>query len=189
VWTRLAGLANVSIESGMAGVDEEGSAEARWQLWQIAAVTARDHPLLGVGAGMMPAVNRAQAAREKRNWSVRGARDTHSTYLRIAADTGFPGLAFYLMIWGASFWQIRKVRKQLRVVRPGDHQLLFYLELSMIAFTVASLFGTYGALNFTYLSLGVAWLAAAILEKEPWYVGQPAALAATPAVPAGRRRR
>ena len=188
VWTRIAGLTNASVQGGMAGVDKEGSAEARWQLWMIAAATVRDHPLLGVGAGMMPSVNRVQAAREKKNWSVRGARDTHSTYLRIAADTGYPGLAFYLLTWGAVFWHVRKVRKGLRNVRQGDHQLLFYLELSMIAFVVAALFGTYGALAFTYLSLAVAWLAATILEKETWYVGRAPALAPAPGVPAGRRR-
>jgi len=54
-------------------------------------------------------------------------------------------------------------------VRYREHQLLLYLELGMIAFCVASIFGTYGALSFTYLSLAVAWLAATILEKEPWY--------------------
>jgi len=169
VWTRLAGLSKVSVEGDMVGVDEEGSAEARWKIWKIAAATARDHPLVGVGAGMMPVVSRLVTLAANDKGTVRGERDTHSTYLRIAAETGLPGLIFYLLTWGAVFLRVRSSRRSLRHVRYREHQLLLYLELGMIAFCVASIFGTYGALSFTYLSLAVAWLAATILEKEPWY--------------------
>ena len=186
VWQRLAGLSNASIESGMAGVDKEGSAEARWQVWQIAARTVKQHPLLGVGAGMMPQTHRYIAMSENRNAEVRGARDTHSTYLRIAAETGYPGLLLYLLMWGAVFWRLRKVRKSLAGSRPKDHQFLFYTELAMMAFMVASIFGTYGALSFTYLSVAVAWLAGVILEKETWYVA--ASPAPQPVQASGVRR-
>lgn len=183
VWDRVAGLSNASVESGMEGVDPEGSAEGRWQIWKIAAATARDNPLLGIGAGMMPTAHRAAAARAGLDMSVRGNRDTHSTYLRIAAESGFPGLVFYLLIWASAFWRVRQVRRALRHTRPREHQMLFYLELAMLSFSVASIFGTYGALAFTYLSLGVAWLAAEILAKEPWY-----GMAVAPVYAATRRR-
>lgn len=186
VWQRLAGLTNASVEGGMAGVDKEGSAEARWQVWQIAARTVKQHPLLGVGAGMMPATHQLVALSENRNWEVRGARDTHSTFLRIAAETGFPGLLLYLLMWGSVFWRLRAVRKALARARPKDHQFLFYLELSLMAFLVASIFGTYGALSFTYLTVAVAWLAALILERETWYTSGAPVL--QPAPVAGFRR-
>jgi O-antigen ligase len=169
VWTRLAGLSNASVQGGMVGVDKEGSAEARWTLWKIAAATARDNPLLGVGPGMMPRTNRLATLRDNMNYTVRGDRDTHSTYLRIAAETGFPGAVLYLATWLAVFWRVRVARRSVRATRHGDHQVLLFLELSMFAFMVAALFGTYGTLSFTYLSMGVAWLTADILQKETWY--------------------
>jgi O-antigen ligase len=175
VWSRLAGLTNASVQSGMAGVDKEGSAEARWTLWKIAAATARDNPFLGVGPGMMPKESRLATMRGNMIYTVRGERDTHSTYLRIAADNGFPGVALYLSIWVAVFWKVRAARRSLRATRHGDHQVLFFLELGMFAFMVAAIFGTFGTLSFTYLSMGVAWLAAEILQREPWYGSAPSA--------------
>jgi O-antigen ligase len=170
VWDRLGGLSNVSVESGMKGVDPEGSAASRWTIWQVAATTVRENPVLGVGAGMMPFHHRNFAMNQNLNFNVQGARDTHSTYLRIAAETGIPGLIIYLAVWGALFRHVRRVRRQLRHVRHREHQLLLFIELSMMAFAVAAIFGTYGTLAFTYLMLGVSWLAATVLEKEPWYV-------------------
>jgi O-antigen ligase len=169
VWDRVSGLSNVSIEADMKGVDKEGSAEARWDIWKIAAATARANPVFGVGAGMMPSVHRVEAARQGLNYSARGNRDTHSTYLRIAAEVGFPGLALYLVMWGSVFWRVRKARRSVRATRPGDHQMLFYIELAMLSYMVASIFGTYGSIASTYVSIAVCWLAAEILEKEPWY--------------------
>ena len=175
VWQRLAGLSNASVEGGMQDVDPEGSAEARWQIWQIAASTIQQSPLTGVGAGMMPATHRLEALRRGADLTVRGARDTHSTYLRVAAETGIPGLLLYLAIWGTLFARMRRARRFLRAARPREHQMLLFLELSLVAYQVASLFGTYGSLSFTYLYVGVAWLAADILERQPWYVPNRAA--------------
>jgi O-antigen ligase len=121
--------------------------------------------------------------------NVRGQRDTHSTYLRIAAETGFPGLMIYFAMWGSVFWKVRTVRRTVRYVRPKDYQFLFYLELAMVAFSVAAIFGTYGALSFTYLSIAVAWLCAITFERDTWYVGKAAAVQAGAPVPAIQRSR
>jgi hypothetical protein len=40
----------------------------------------------------------------------------------------------------------------------------------MVAFLIASIFGSYGALSFTYFGVVVIATVAAILEREPWYV-------------------
>jgi O-antigen ligase len=190
VWDRVAGLSNVSVSSGMEGVDKEGSAEARWAIWGVAARTARDNPLIGIGAGMMPVEHRFEAARLGLNSSARGIRDTHSTYLRIAAESGFPGLAFYLLLVGSVFMKLQVARKSIRQSRPREHQLLFYMQLSLISWSVASLFGTYGSLAFTYFTYAMLWLAADILSREPWYVSKASApaMAAVPQ-PALRRSR
>lgn len=170
VWQRLAGLTNLSVQSGMKDVDPEGSAESRWQLWQIAFSTIKQNPVTGVGAGMMPTTNRWEALRRKEGWGVRGTRDTHSTYLRLAAEMGIPGLAIFLAMWASLLVHVRRSRKKIRHLRPKEHQLLLFMELAIISFLVASIFGTYFLIQFSYLTIAVAWLAATILADEPWYV-------------------
>ena len=170
VWERLAGLTNVSVQEGMRDVDPEGSAQSRWKIWQIAGATIRDNPLTGVGLSMMPVVHRNEASRRNEQYSVRGERDTHSTYLRLTAETGFPGLIFYLLMWGSVIWKLRMVRRRIRAERLRDHQFLLFLEIALMSFMVASIFGTYPYMSFTYVSICTAWLAATILEREPWYV-------------------
>jgi O-antigen ligase len=187
VWTRLAGLSNASVAGGMQNVDPEGSAAGRWQIWQIAAATIRDNPVTGVGAGMMPYVHQREALRRGEDRSIQGARDTHSTYLKIGAETGVPGLLLYGGMWASLFVYLRRVRKTLKRVRPKEYQMLLFLELAMVAHLVAATFGSFGWLSFTYLTVAVAWLSASILEREPWYV--PAKLSAGQAVAAPRRSR
>jgi O-antigen ligase len=174
VWQRMAGLTNVSVEGDMQGVDAEGSALSRWQIWEVAARTIRDNPAIGVGAEMM-SVRHSQEA-NRLGLHEKGERDTHSTYLRIAAEMGIPGLILYLLMWAAVFRRVRQVRKAIAHTRIREHQFLFYLELAMFAYMVASVFATLGALTFTYLMMCVAWLAAETLAREPWYVSPKAAL-------------
>lgn len=188
VWDRLGGLANVSVEGGMKDVDPEGSAEARWKTWQIAGRVIASAPFTGVGVGMYP-IHHARLARDaNEQYTVRGARDAHSTYLRIAAETGYPGLAIFLSIWGAAFWYVRKVRRKLKPLRPREHRALFFLELSMLAYLLASVFGTYGMFVYTYLHIGMVWLFARVLSQEPWYVPPELAMRSAAAVPPSPRR-
>lgn len=188
VWTRLAGLSNASVGKGMEGVDPEGSAEARWQIWVIAVEAVREYPVTGVGLGMMPERNRMVTLRRGLDRSVQGARDTHSTYLRIAAETGIPGLALYLLIWAAVIVRLRRAKSMIRAVRPADHQFLVFIELSVFAYLAASLFGSYGTISFTYLIIAFVWLASEILSRERWYV-PPDVARAGKTVPAVSRRR
>jgi O-antigen ligase len=170
VWERLAGLSNASVESGMQGVDPEGSAQSRWQIWQIALEQVRKNPIMGVGAGMMPITHRWEASRMNLGPYVRGERDTHSTYLKIAAESGLPALLLYLGMWVSMFMSVRRARSPIKYSRPHEYQFLVFVELAMVAFLIASIFGSYGALSFTYFGVVVIATVAAILEREPWYV-------------------
>lgn len=170
VWERLAGLTNISVDQGMQGVDPEGSAESRWDIWMIAVDEIKRRPFTGLGLGMMPVANRLETLRRNERVTIRGERDTHSTYLRLAAETGFPGLLLYLALWGTILWKLRSVRRRIRETRPRDHQFLLFLEIAIISFSVAAIFGTYPYVASTYISAIAAWLAATILEREPWYV-------------------
>jgi len=135
---------------------------------------------------MMPATHRLEAMQRNLPSTARGERDTHSTYLRLAAELGVPGLLLYLSIWGALFWHLRRVRKKIKHVRPREHQALVFIEVSMLGFMISSIFGTYGWLAFTYVGITVSWLTGAILEHEPWYV-PPKAVAVPSQQPLARR--
>ena len=180
VWVRLAGLENISAEANMANVDPEGSAEGRWILWEIAGSVVRDNPITGIGVGTMPEANRMIAQQRGAVLSARGSRDTHNTYLRVAAELGIPGLLIYLAMWGFAIAKLRQARAATRHVRPREHQFLTFLQMSIVAYLVASVFGTYSSLAFTYLALAYIWLASDILSREPWYVSSRNAIAGAP---------
>jgi O-antigen ligase len=154
----------------MQGVDPEGSAQSRWLIWQIALEQVRKNPIMGVGAGMMPITHRWEASRMNLGPYVRGERDTHSTYLKIAAESGLPALLLYLGMWVSMFMSVRRARSPIKYSRPHEYQFLVFVELAMVAFLIASIFGSYGALSFTYFGVVVIATVAAILEREPWYV-------------------
>lgn len=187
VWERLAGLTNVSVDSGMEQVDPEGSAANRWLIWQVAMRQVNNHPFTGVGIGMMPETHRLLATREALDWGVRGAKDTHSTYLRVAAETGYPGFLLWMAMWVLIFTKLRRASAASRN-RLREHRFLSFLQLGAIAFLTAGVFGTYGFMSFTYLFVAYLWLAGDILERAPWYVPDKLAGQAATRVPAVVRR-
>ena len=69
--------------------------------WQAAGEMFVDHPLLGVGIGNYAAVYPAYALPQ---WSD-PLGHAHNYYLNIAAEAGILGLAAYLLLWAAAFWQ------------------------------------------------------------------------------------
>ena len=73
--------------------------------WQAAWGMFNDRPWLGVGIGNYEPVYPA--------YSLPGWTEplghAHNYYLNIAAEAGLIGLAAYLVLWGAAFWQAWKV--------------------------------------------------------------------------------
>jgi O-antigen ligase len=161
VWTRIGGLKNVSIESGMRGVDEEGSAEQRFQLMKIAAMISRDYPILGVGPGAY-AKKHAEYAMSGKAVDLRlsgGERDAHNTFLRVSAETGLLGLLLFCLAVGRSL--ARALRPGIAGRAPGNWAMLA-LGLSLMGYLIAGLFGSYPYINVLYLLLVLI----AALERE-----------------------
>lgn len=70
----------------------DSSAEQRFIILKVAAAVARDHLAHGVGIGNYPRANNSYAM-QRPEWAfARGFRDSHNTYLTLAAETGLPGL-------------------------------------------------------------------------------------------------
>jgi O-antigen ligase len=158
VWERLSGIAMLTSTSTLALADPEGSAEQRFVIMKTAWQIFLDHPVFGVGLGAYPEANAAYAPHL-------GRRDTHSTFLNLAAELGLPGL----VIWCALVWSVLAYAYRSRKrAAPGELATQqAWLERSLWAYLVAGLFGTYAKLSFPYMMLAVLWCSANLLASSP----------------------
>lgn len=149
VWKRLGGLANVSISSEMQGVDEERSAEQRWQLAQIAVRIARDNMVFGVGAGAYSIAHGEYAATVTSEFSLGGGnRDAHNTYLRTAAELGLVGLLLLLLELSAALfigWRATSTPA------PSNRLGLDALKAGLVAYMLAGIFGSFAYIVMLHL--------------------------------------
>jgi O-antigen ligase len=136
-------------------LDDSGSAEQRYRIWQTSYRIIGDHPLLGVGWGAYPFAN-AQYDRGV------GFKDTHSTYLNLTAEAGFPGITLFAMLIVSTFIRARQARRAVAATDPAAAQQLWYLELGLIGFLVAGVFGSYAKLTVLYLHIGLIWSLAGV---------------------------
>lgn len=160
VWDRMAGLSNLGADparkdavSGTGrslATNDMGSASQRLEIWQVAVRVAADHPVIGVGIGTYPRYHRLYAPHM---WF----RDAHSTYLTLAAETGVPGLLLILGCVGAAMAQSRKTRRRIRRVHPHKARQLELLELGLLAYLIAGIWGSFAKLPFLYLHLALLW--------------------------------
>jgi len=158
VWTRVKGLSQVGENLGL--VDPEGSAKARFEIWRVAVGIVGDHPWTGVGWGAYPLAHAHYAPLSGADPSALGLRDTHSTYLNVLAETGYPGLLLFLaMIWVA-VREADRARRLCGRVQPRLALQLKYLELGLLAFLVAGVWGSFAKLSFVYLYLALLWVVA-----------------------------
>lgn len=158
-WRRIEGLRELTSISTIRKADKSGSAEQRWQIQKTAMKIFITHPVLGVGLGCYPLAN----AKYRPDL---GPRDAHSTYLRLAAELGVPGL----LIWGAL---VLSVMKQVKRAERGKSTLQtvnpLWLKYALIAFLIEGVFGSYSDLSAFYMVLGTMWSAATIMlgQAEP----------------------
>jgi O-antigen ligase len=159
VWERLKGLRYATSTSTLNEVDQEGSAAQRWAIWKTGFRIIKEHPVTGVGLGAYSYANGSAS-------EVLGNRDAHSTYVTLAAENGFIGLLLFLVLVGATLWRSMGVRRRVRsIYREGALQLRF-LELGLICFLVAGIWGSYSKLTFLYMHIALIWALATVCERE-----------------------
>ena len=176
LWTRLSGLAKFSTATGtnLREVDPEGSAEGRWYILVIASQIVRDHPTIGVGVGAYPLAHWAYSPRNSNlPGTARGPRDTHNTYMNVAAETGLPGLALFLGLCGAVLARAEHVRRRVRRTMPGGSQQLVYLEAGLAAYLLAGVFGSFAKLPFLYVHLVLMLAVCSTIMRSATQMSQP----------------
>ena len=152
-WERL-GMVKTLGSGGVEALDkvnDEGSAGQRYEIWRTSFRIIRDHPVSGIGWSAYPRANALYAPRL-------GARDTHSTYLNIAAEIGIPGLLLFLLVIGVVATRAELARRRLVRLQPVDALQIRLLLLGLAGFLIAGVFGSYGKLTFLYLHLVLIWV-------------------------------
>lgn len=133
--------------------DKDASAQNRRTTWRIATQMANERPLLGYGIRNSSLYTHKYGADEE-------GRVIHSTYLQLAADSGFVGLGTYVVFLGGAFYcGIRATRRANQILRTNPED-----ENARWAYTAAC--GAEGAL--VVWTIGAAFLS---LETfEPPYI-------------------
>src|SRR5882762_1183319 len=137
-WQRMEGLSKATSAETVGDMDAEGSAKQRFAVLETATRIIADHPVLGVGLGGYARANAEYSP-------ALGPRDTHNTYVNVAAETGIPGLLIFLVLVGNVLWSARDTRpgggKRRGGARDPDRERLHWLSSALAGYFVAGLFG------------------------------------------------
>ncbi len=171
VWDRISGLSGVTDTENLGQIDS--SAEQRYEIWKVARTIIAEHPVFGVGLGAYPSAHGRVAPRPQFKFTARGERDTHSTYLNVIAETGFVGFVLFGAVLAATLAYARRVRRVAGRRDPLGAQQLRMLELGLVAYLVAGIWGSYAKLNILYLHLVLIWCTARVLESGPPLIPSP----------------
>jgi probable O-glycosylation ligase (exosortase A-associated) len=168
VLDRVRGLEKVqSTEaSELAEADAEGSALQRYEIWKVARTIIRDYPVAGVGLGAYPAMHARYARRANFNPTARGRRDTHSTYLNLAAETGFVGLFIYVVGYVGALFRVNTIRRRAKTLLPHTAQTLYVYQAALLGFFTSAVFGSMAHVSFLALSAIVTLALAEVADNE-----------------------
>jgi O-antigen ligase len=150
-WDRLSGLSKVSVESGMQGVDSEGSARQRYQILGIAIRIASDNPISGVGAGSYSTVHQQYARDYRAEFPFAGGKkDAHNTYAHTAAELGVVGLIIFLTCCLATIYQGFRASTKMG---KQDAAVLRTLLIGLVGYLLAGIFASLEYINVLWLQL------------------------------------
>jgi O-antigen ligase len=166
VWTRVAGLKHLTNTDQLDEVDREGSARQRWEIWRVAAKIIREHPVSGVGVSAYPLAHAVYARGEEFEPTAAGERDTHSTVLNLLGETGVPGLIFFLGVIMSVVVPAERVRRECKRRAPQLAMPLSFLEIGLLAFFAAGIFGSFAYLAFLYIHLVLLFVTADLTRRE-----------------------
>ena len=108
----------------------------------IAVTMANDRPLLGVGhRGYEPSYNKYDFSHGFHGTK----RAVHSSWFGIFAETGYPGLALFITIFGTSVLACRRTRQMAKrgEVTETLGRYAIGMESSLVAFAVGGAFVSY----------------------------------------------
>jgi putative inorganic carbon (HCO3(-)) transporter len=167
VWERVGTLRHATSTTTLDEVDgAEGSARQRYEIWRVAGNIIRDHPLTGVGLGAYKPNHEQYALKPEFNPTAQGGRDTHSLYLNVLAETGYPGLALYLAMLLTVLIGAERTRRRCRGVLDTAARQLLLLEAGLVAFLASATFGSLPYLPHFLLHLVLLYGMSVMYRKQ-----------------------
>ena len=178
VWERVGTISDEKNEvTGEEEMTDAGSSTAgRIQIWKIAVRMIAERPL-GVGLGAYSEEHDRLVRRlgpGDLRWMAWGKRDTHSTYLKIMAERGIPGLFFFSGLIIAIGIAAARARKRSANQFPALSKQMFYMELGLYGYLVAGIWGSYDEWVPTYTYLMLVFAMTRLLEQDMNQGGVPA---------------
>jgi len=166
VLDRVFALKKIEETGNVGAADEEGSAAQRYEIWKVARAIINEHPVAGVGLGAYPPEHQLMARRAQFDPGAGGRRDTHSTYLNVTAETGFIGL----FIWASTYLSVMIAidvnRRKLKKWRPVTARLVYAMEVGLVGFFVAAIFGSLAHVSFLVLHTITMWCLVELMKRE-----------------------
>ena len=166
VLDRVSALKKIEETGNVGDADEEGSARQRYEIWKVARTIIAEHPIAGVGLGAYPGEHARYALRANFDPTARGRRDTHSTYLNVAAETGMVGFLIFVASYLGTLISIDGIRRRVKKLRPRTAQTLFVMEIGTLGFFIAALFGSLAHVSFLVLHVVTMWSIADLVKRE-----------------------
>jgi O-antigen ligase len=166
VWERIDGLKYATTTADLSEVDREGSARQRYEIARVAVKIIKENAVTGVGVGAYPFAHAIYARDEEFDPMAAGMRDTHDTYLNVLAETGIPGFIVFVGMVLSVGLKAERVRRRCRRESPRLAMPLYFLEVALLAFFVAGLFGSFASVTYLYVHLGFLWSCSVITERE-----------------------
>lgn len=153
-WKRFSGLKMLASSSTLHEADWESSAAQRFEIQKVAWNIFVDHKIFGVGLGAYKLANASYAPHL-------GARDTHNTYLNLAAEVGLPGLILWIaMVVSVMLYAYRQQHRTDNNELANQQRWIWW---GFVAYLVAGIFGSFAAITFPYLILVILWCSGNLL--------------------------
>jgi O-antigen ligase len=142
VWERLGTLKKATSTSTLHEVDGSGgSTKQRFEIWQVARKIIRENPVTGIGYNAYKEAHLHYSQGGEFTSLVRGRWNTHSLYLNVLAETGYPGMLIYLLMIAGVLVPAELVRRKSKTRFPVVSRQLLVLEAGALAFLIACIFG------------------------------------------------
>jgi len=157
MWTRMRGLVYQSEEGNKEALDRDSSAQQRLEIWRVARTIIAENWASGVGLGGYTRAHGQTATRPQFKSTAGGNRDTHSTYLNVLAEVGVVGAVLFFGLIVYTIADAERARRRIVRSDPEGARALLLLEIGLVSYLVAGIWGSYAKLNMTYLMLLLVW--------------------------------
>jgi probable O-glycosylation ligase (exosortase A-associated) len=144
--------------------EQDRSAESRFDSWTAGWRIARDYPIVGVGL-------RNSELLSQRYGADTAGRAIHSQYIQITADSGFPAVAFYILLLFGTWRALRRTQKLCGEWSSDDDRLAYNLasglEGALVVFCIGAAFLSLEVFELPYLLILLALKLSLVVQEEP----------------------